>query len=96
MRNVVLGFLITREKLKRGHFIACHLLNLCDLADHAAPHLVADFAEAFTIPAAYAQQRGQSEPDRIRLLPPYREQLAQMFARYYMRVGLPIPVAPFP
>lgn len=27
---------------------------------------------------------------RLRLCPPYREHLSQAFARYFMRVGLPI------
>jgi hypothetical protein len=34
-------------------------------------------------------QRGHS---RFRLLPPYREHLSQAFARFFMRVGLTIPV----
>jgi len=32
---------------------------------------------------------------RQRLLPPYREHLAPAFARFFMRVGLPIDVSPF-
>ncbi|MBD5492017.1 MAG: hypothetical protein HDR16_07880 [Lachnospiraceae bacterium] len=27
---------------------------------------------------------------RLRLCPPYREHLSQAFARYFMRVGLPV------
>ncbi len=30
---------------------------------------------------------------RLRLLPPYREHLSQAFARFFMRVGLPVAVA---
>jgi hypothetical protein len=29
------------------------------------------------------------------LLPPYREHLSQAFARFFMRVGLPVEVPPF-
>ena len=29
---------------------------------------------------------------RLRVLPPYREHIAQQFARFFMRVGLPVPV----
>ncbi len=36
------------------------------------------------------KQRGQP---RLRLLPPYREHLSQAFARFFMRVGLPVQVA---
>ena len=30
--------------------------------------------------------------NRLRLCPPYREHLAQSFARFFMRVGLPIDI----
>ena len=32
---------------------------------------------------------------RLRLLPPYREHLSQSFARFFMRVGLPIDTPSF-
>ena len=57
-------------------------------------HLIVDFHDIFTIPRvfleSYLHQRGHP---RLRLLPPYREHLSQSFARYFMRVGLPISVA---
>ncbi len=84
-----------REKLKRGHFVAYHLLNLCSIDGHHTPHTVVDFGDAFSVPIEYA--RGLTAgAARLRLLAPYREHLAQGFARYYMRVGLPIPIDPFP
>jgi hypothetical protein len=52
-----------------------------------------DFHEVFTVPRAFLEsllfQRGEN---RYRLLPPYREHLSQAFARFFMRVGLPIPI----
>jgi hypothetical protein len=52
-----------------------------------------DFHEVFTVPRAFLEslliQRGEN---RYRLLPPYREHLSQSFARFFMRVGLPIPI----
>jgi hypothetical protein len=33
--------------------------------------------------------------DGIRLLPPYREHLAQAFARFFMRVALPVDIPDF-
>jgi hypothetical protein len=84
-----------KDNLIKGRYTAYHLLNKCELAGYEAPHLVADFGEAFSIPFEYALELvGTTE--RLRLLPPYREQLAQMFARFYMRVGLPVEVAPLP
>jgi len=52
-----------------------------------------DFHDIFTIPREFLEkliaQRGES---RVRLLPPYREHLSQAFARFFMRVGLPVPI----
>lgn len=52
-----------------------------------------DFHDVFTIPREFleklVEQRGES---RVRLLPPYREHLSQAFARFFMRVGLPVPI----
>jgi hypothetical protein len=54
---------------------------------------IVDFSEVFTVPQIFLQsllmQRGNT---RFRLLPPYREHLSQAFARFFMRVGLPIPI----
>ena len=51
------------------------------------------FNEVYTVPRSFLEsllkQRGHS---RFRLLPPYREHLSQAFARFFMRVGLPIPI----
>ncbi|MHA2031975.1 MAG: hypothetical protein ACW99Q_21600 [Candidatus Kariarchaeaceae archaeon] len=54
---------------------------------------IVNFHEVFTIPRSFLEslitQRGQ---ERFRLLPPYREHLSQAFARFFMRVGLPLPI----
>ena len=52
-----------------------------------------DFHEVFTIPRAFLEQLiSQRGKPRVRLLPPYREHLSQAFARFFMRVGLPVPL----
>ncbi len=52
---------------------------------------VVDFKEAFCVPliflSSWLQEQGSQ---RVALLPPYREYLSQAYARYYMRVGLPV------
>lgn len=50
---------------------------------------VVDFHHLFSLPKAYVQGFAAQAGDRLRLVPPYREHLAQAFARYMMRVGLP-------
>jgi hypothetical protein len=43
-----------KDALRKGRRPAYHLLNRCELAKNAAPHLVCDFADAFAIPLEYA------------------------------------------
>lgn len=57
------------------------------------PTLVVDFHEVLSLPVDFLQlwvmKSGQR---RLRLLPPYREHLSQAFARFFMRVGLPVDI----
>jgi len=50
---------------------------------------VVDFHRLFTLPKAFVSWFAASSGPRLRLRSPYREHLAQAFARYFMRVGLP-------
>jgi hypothetical protein len=48
-----------------------------------------DFHNVFSVPKHLLQEIADGLGDRLRLVAPYREHLAQGFARYIMRVGLP-------
>lgn len=48
-----------------------------------------NFHKLFMLPKLQLQQYALEAGPRLRLNPPYREHLAQAFARYFMRVGLP-------
>ena len=51
------------------------------------------FDEVYTIPRSFLESLiRQRKRSRLRLLPPYREHLSQAFARFFMRVGLPVPI----
>lgn len=50
---------------------------------------VVDFGKIFSLPKAYVRDFAATLGPRLRLCPPYREHLAQGFARFFMRVGLP-------
>jgi hypothetical protein len=59
----------------------------------AAGTTVVDFHEVFSLPLLFLQLWvGKSGQPRLRLQPPYREHLSQAFARYFMRVGLPVDI----
>lgn len=77
-----------REGLVKGDQPAYSLLP--ERSD--APALnwsLVDFHQLFTLPKDYVERFADSCGPRLRLVPPYREHLAQAFARYMMRVGLP-------
>ena len=63
----------------------------CD--ELSTDHRIVDFHEVHTVPRMFLESllRGRGQP-RLRLLPPYREHVSQAFARFFMRVGLPVPV----
>jgi hypothetical protein len=84
-----------REDRRRGNLPGYHLLNRCSLPGFESDFLVVDFRSLFGVPLGTAKEVARGQPSRVRLLPPYREHLAQAFARFFMRVGLPVDVPPF-
>ena len=83
-----------KEALRRGNVPGYHLLNVCDLEDFKRDYQVVDFRNVFGVPLDTLVLIAKSNEKRLRLLPPYREHLSQAFARFFMRVGLPVAVAP--
>lgn len=85
----------TCEDIANGYVWNQAFLNRSAHAGLATEIRVVDFHDVFTVPRWFLEallQKRQSP--RLRLLPPYREHLSQAFARFFMRVGLPQPVAP--
>ncbi len=83
------------EDIRDGYVWNLAMLNACVVDPLKTEHRVVDFREVYTVPRSFLEsflrQRGEQ---RLQLLPPYREHLSQAFARFFMRVGLPTPVAP--
>jgi hypothetical protein len=85
----------TCEDIAAGYVWNQAFLDRSDHPGLATEIRVVDFHEVFTVPRIFLEavlQRRQAP--RLRLLPPYREHLAQAFARFFMRVGLPQPIDP--
>ena len=78
------------NKLINGRFIGAYIVNMCEIENHVFDYQVIDLQRIFSIPLYIVNQVAYNHGDRVRLLPPYRERLAQAFARQFMRVGLPI------
>jgi hypothetical protein len=77
-----------RKKLVEGNVPGLSLLHKRE-QEPRLPWSVVDFHHLYTLPKAYLCQFAAASPARLRLRSPYREHLAQAFARYFMRVGLP-------
>jgi hypothetical protein len=82
-----------RKALVEGHIPSLHLLH-----KHGEPELswsIVDFHRLFVVPKALVVDCARRQGKRLRLCPPYREHFAQAFARYFMRVGLPLDARAF-
>lgn len=84
-----------KEQLRRGNSAGYHLLNKCDVAGFTRDYLVVDFRNVYGVPFNFLLDLAKDRGKRLRLLPPYREHLSQAFARFFMRVGLPVDIPSF-
>ncbi len=87
-----------KEKLRRGYVHFHHLLAPCEheaLGTLKGKLMVVDFRSVFGVHIDFLQEFAEIGGDRARLLPPYREHLSQAFARFFMRVGLPVNIPAF-
>ena len=82
-----------KDKLRIGGYFFLHLLN--SDSDVRLEFSVVDFRVLYTLPTEFLRVVAENAGERPRLLPPYREHLSQAFARYFMRVGLPIDIPSF-
>jgi hypothetical protein len=76
----------------KGRKAALHMLHECRLPGFERSYRLVNFQGVFALPIDFV--RKQITVPHLRLLPPYREQLAQNFARFFMRVGLPQDIPP--
>ncbi|MGD9854003.1 MAG: hypothetical protein AB7U20_03545, partial [Planctomycetaceae bacterium] len=84
-----------KEDARRGNMPGFHLISACDERGFESDIRVIDFRRVYTAPVEYLRKRAIDAGPRLRLLPPCREHLSQAFARFFMRVGLPVDIPPF-
>ncbi|MCX6831974.1 MAG: hypothetical protein NT028_07550 [candidate division Zixibacteria bacterium] len=84
-----------KEAIRRGYVAGLHLLNQCAHSSFESKFLVVDFRNVYGVQYGFLKEFVAKAGDRVRLLPPYREHLSQSFARFFMRVGLPLDIPPF-
>ncbi len=83
------------NKAKKGQFPAYHVLNRCVVEAHNFDYSIVDLRRVFSQNVNVVREFAASQKSRIRLRPPYREHLSQAFARFFMRVGLPVDIPDF-
>lgn len=86
---------IGKEALRRGYFVGNMLLNKSDIEGFIKDYMVVDFKSVYSVPFDYIIDLTKNQGKRLRLLPPYREHLSQAFAKFFMRVGLPVDIPKF-
>jgi len=83
------------ETLRKGNKLDYHLLSNCDLENNICDFILVELKRTYSVKVEILQDFASRQENRIRLLPPYREHLSQKFARFFMRVGLPVDIPPF-
>ena len=78
------------EGIIKGKQHAYHIINNYKTEEFSQDYYIINFKDIFSVPVDLAKQIAKANGKRLRLCPPYREHLSQAFARYFMRVGLPI------
>lgn len=84
-----------KEELRRGQLPGYHLLNKSEVEGQVRDFRIVDFRRTVSLPFPFVRQMAIKKSPRLRLLPPYREHMSQAFARFFMRVGLPVDIPPF-
>lgn len=90
-----LGIAKGMEKARQGQFPSFHVLAESELPGLECEVRVVNFRTVNTLPLEFLRSTVKSRGKRCRLMPPYREHLAQGFARFFMRVGLPVDIPSF-
>ena len=83
------------NNLRRERYVAFHLLDKCQLSGFESDYKVVGCERIFERPKTVIQELSAQQNSRLRLMSPYREHLAQAFARFFMRVGLPNDIPEF-
>lgn len=86
------------DELSKGQWLQYHLTdvyNLGSLKDLDEDYQIIVLSQAAIVSSAYIKEFAMRKKTRPILKPPYREALAQSYARYFMRVGNPINITKF-
>jgi hypothetical protein len=83
------------EAARCGRLPRYHVLNKCEMPKREADYILVDLNDVFSLSIETIRELARNQRPRPRLNPPYREHLSQAFARFFMRVGLPVDIPSF-
>lgn len=82
------------ENARKGGLPGYHIISASTLPELEREVRIVEFRRVYTLPLSFVRAQA-AQNRRLRLLPPYKEHLSQAFARFFMRVGLPVDVPSF-
>ena len=83
------------EAARKGRHPSYHVLNKSELSGNEMDFQLVDLGRVFSLHVDLVRELASNQGPRLRLNPPYREHLSQAFARFFMRVGLPVDIPSF-
>lgn len=83
------------ESLRKNQVARFYLMNVCRSSLFLRGFLLVDFGAVRSVKYKTMIKFKDQAGNRVTLNSPYKEQLSQHFARFYMRVGLPNDIEPF-
>ena len=78
------------KEVQRGKWESLYLLPPCQVGGINQEPRIVNFRQVLAVPFDVVAVHAIRQAQRARLCPPYREHLAQAFARFIMRIGFPI------
>jgi hypothetical protein len=83
------------DRVKKNQVLGFYLLNKCDLPGYEHDYRLVQFERAIVMPKETVSELLSSRGSHLRLLPPYREQMAQRFGMFFARVASPKEIPSF-
>lgn len=83
-----------KEQCRRGNLHAYHMIANCETEHWKRGISIISLSELYSLPLGFIKLLVH-EKRRPRMKSPYREHFGQAFARYFMRVGLPVDIEEF-
>jgi len=82
-------------QVKKDRILGFYLLNRCELPGYECDYRVVQFERVIVRPKKTILEILSPQDNHLRLLPPYREQMAQRFGIFFSRVASPQEIPSF-